>query len=87
MVADVRVEDVGGISNTALSIGVVLARAPLPDLSVIDMSFSRRMSETQESARKDGDRILVVGDTCEPAGEFTIDIVGEFLVSDLRRES
>ena len=85
VVVDIRVEDVGGISNTALSIRVVLARTPLPDLSIIDVSFARRVSEAQESARKDGDRILVVGDTREPASEFTIDVVGEVLVPDLPR--
>ena len=86
MVADVRVEDVGGVSNAALSIGIVLARAPLPNLSIVDMSFSRRVFEAQESARKDGDRILIVGDAREPASKFAVDVVGEVFVSDLRRE-
>jgi len=54
VVAEVRVEDVGGISDTALSIGIVLARTPLPDLPIIDVSLARGMFEAQESARKDG---------------------------------
>ena len=87
MVAEVRVEDVSGISNTALSIGVVLAWTPLPDLSVINVSFAGRMVEAQESSGKDGDWILVVSDARELASKFTVDVVGEILVSDLHRES
>ena len=86
MVTEFSHENVGGISNTALSIGIVLTRAPLPDLSVINMSFAGRMVEAQESARDDGDRILVVSDACEPATEFAVDVVGEVLVSDLCRK-
>lgn len=85
MVAEIRVEDAGSISNTTLRTGVVLARTPLPDLSIVDVSFARRMSETQESPRKNGYRILVVSDACEFASEFAVDVVGEGLVSDLRR--
>ena len=40
---DVRVEDIGDISNAPLSIGIVLARTLLPDLSIIDVSFARRV--------------------------------------------
>ena len=85
VVADVRVKYICGISNTTLSIRIVLARTPLPDLSIVDMSLARRMPEVQESAREDGDGILVVGDAREFASEFAVDVVGEVLVSDLRR--
>ena len=86
VVADVRVKNAGSISNTALSVGIVLARTPLPDLSVINVSFAGRMVEAQESARKNRDGILVVSDAREPATELAVDVVGEILVSDLCRE-
>ena len=86
VIVHISVEDVGGIPNTALSVGIVLTRTPLPNLPIIDVSFARRMVEAQESARKDWDGILVVGDTREPASEFAVDVVGEVLVSDLWRK-
>ena len=86
VIVHISVEDVGGIPNTALSVGIVLARTPLPNLPIIDVSLTRRMVEAQESARKDWDGILVVGDTRKPASEFAVDVVGEILVSDLRRK-
>ena len=84
MVTDITVEDVGNISNTALSIGIVLARTPLPDLTIINVSFAGRMVETQESAGEDRNGILVVSDAREFASEFAVYVVGEVLVSDLR---
>lgn len=48
MVVEVGLEDVGSISDAALGIRVVLTGTPLPDLSVIDMSFAGRVLEAQE---------------------------------------
>ena len=86
MVTDITTEDVGNISNTALSIGIVLARTPLPDLTIINVSFAGRMVEAQESAGEDRNGILVVSDACEFTSEFAVHVVGEVLVSDLRRK-
>lgn len=85
MVIRVRTEEVRSISNAALIIGVVLARTPLPGISifVINVRFARRMLETQESTGENRDRVLVVGNASEPAGELGINVVGEVLVADL----
>jgi hypothetical protein len=86
VVADVGIEDGGNISDTALSVGVVLANAPLPRLPIIDVCFSGRMVEAQESTGENWNRIFVVCDASEPASELVIDIVGEILVSGLHKK-
>ena len=86
MVTDIGIEDGGNISDTTLSVGVVLANAPLPRLSIIDVCFARRMVEAQESTGENWNRIFVVCDASEPASELAIDIVGEILVSDLHKK-
>ena len=83
MVRGVRNKNVWGVSNAALSIGVVLAWTPLPDFFIINVSFAGRVFVAQESTGEDRDRVLVVGDAGELAVELGIDVVGEVLVSDL----
>ena len=58
VIVEVSNEDTRGISNAALSIRVVLARTPLPDLSIVNVSFARRMFEAQESTGENRDRVL-----------------------------
>ena len=83
MIIGVRNKEVGGISNAALSIGVVLTRALLPDLSIVNVSFARRMPVAQESTGDNRDRVLEVGDASEPATELGVDVVDKVLIPDL----
>lgn len=87
MVIDVGDEDIGGISNAALSIGVVLTRAPHPDLYIINVSFAGRMVVTQESGRENRHRVLAVGNASESTAKMGVDIVGKVLISDLYKRS
>jgi hypothetical protein len=48
------------IPNAALSIGVVLARTPLPNLPIVNVSFAGGMPVAQESTGDQWDRVLVV---------------------------
>lgn len=84
MIIGVSDEDVWSISNAALSIGVILARTPLPDHSIINVSFTRRMVEAQESTGDNRNRILEVSNASEPTTKLGIDVIGEVLISDLR---
>ena len=83
VVIEVRNENVRGISNTALCISIVLARTPLPDLPIVDVSLTGRMSETQKSTRNDRNWIFEIGDASEPATELAVDVVSEILISNL----
>lgn len=85
MVVNIRVEDIGSVSDTTLAIGIVLARAPLPNRSIIDVSFAGWVLEAQESAREDRYGVLVVGDARKPATELAVNVIGKVLVSDLRK--
>ena len=85
MITKVSNKDAGSISNAALSIRVVLARTPLPDLAIVNVSFARRMVEAQRSTRDNRDRVLEVSNASEPATELAVDVVSEFLISDLPR--
>jgi len=82
MVVDVTNEDVRNIANATLCVGVVLAGTRLPDSSVIDVGFSRRVVEAQESTWDYWNGILQVGDTDERT-QFAVNKIGELLVSDL----
>jgi len=84
VIIGVRNKEVWGISNAALSIGIVLARTLLPDLSIVNMSFARRMPVAQESTGDNRDRVLQVGDASEPATKLGVDVVNEVLIPDLR---
>ena len=83
VVVNVGNEYIGGISNAALSIGVVLTRAPLPDLCIVNVSFAGRMVVTQESARENRHRVFAVGNASEFTTKMGVDIVGKVLVSHL----
>ena len=86
MIIGVGNKEVGGISNAALSIGIVLTRALLPDLSIVNMSFARRMPVAQESTGDNRDRVLEVGDASEPATELGVDVVDKVLIPDLHEK-
>jgi len=86
MIISVSNKEVGGISNATLNIGVVLAGTPLPDPSIVNVSFARRMPVAQESTGDNRDRVLEVGDASEPATELGVDVVGEALIPDLCRK-
>lgn len=83
VVIEVSEKDVRGISNAALFTRIVLARTPLPDLPVVDVSLTGRMSETQKSTRNDWNGIFEIGDASESAIELAVDVVGKILISNL----
>ena len=83
MIIRINNKEVGSISNATLSASVVLTRTPLPDLSIVNVSFAGRMLVAQESTRENRNRVLVVGNASEPATELGVDVVGEVLISDL----
>ena len=85
MIVNVSDKYVRSISNAALRIDVVLARAPLPDRSIVNVSFAGRMVVAPESTGDNRDRILVVCDASEPAAELGVNVVGKVLISDLCR--
>jgi hypothetical protein len=84
MIIEVTKKDAGSIPNAALSIGVVLAGTPLPNLPIINVSFAGGMPVAQESIGDYWDRVLMVSNASEPANELGVDIVCEVLISDLR---
>ena len=86
MVIESRVEDFGGISDTALGIVIVLTRARLSNRPAIAVSFARRMVIAQASAREDRDEVIAVDNACEPVTELAVDVVGKVLVFDLCRK-
>lgn len=83
MVTGVGDQYIGGIPDAALSIGVILTRALLPYLPIIDVSFAGRMVVTEGSAGNNRHRVLVVGNASEPAPKMGVDIVGKVLIPDL----
>ena len=85
VITKVSNKEVGSIPNAALSIRVVLTRTPLPDLSIVNVGFARRMVEAQRSTRDNRDRVLEVSNASEPAIELAVDVVSKFLISDLPR--
>jgi len=86
MIIRVSNKDVGGISNATLSIGVVLTRTPLPNPSIINVSFAGWMLVAQRKTRDNRDRVLEIGNASEPATELGVDVVGEILIADLWRK-
>jgi hypothetical protein len=75
---------IGSIPNAALTIGVVLARTPLPNLPIVNVGFARGVPVAQESTGDQRDRVLVVSNASEPVNELGVDIVCEVFISDLR---
>jgi hypothetical protein len=84
VITDIRHKDIRSISDTTLNIGVVLTRTPLPHQPIINVSFARRMPETQKTTGENRNGVLQVGDASELPVELTVNIVGEILISDLR---
>jgi len=83
MIISVSNKDVRSIPNAALKIDVVLAGAPLPDHSIVNVSFAGRMVVAPGSTGDNRDRVLIVCDASEPATELGVDVVGKVLISDL----
>ena len=86
VVTDVSLEDIGSISHATSGIRVILARAPHPDLSLVNVRFARRMPETHKPTRENRNGVLQVGYAGKPATKSTVDIAGEVFVSYLFEE-
>jgi len=76
----IRLENIGGITNRALIIRIVLSWAVLPRQTVINMSFARWVVETQQAPRKNGYRVLQIRDTRE-GDAMRVNPVGEIVVA------
>jgi len=77
-------EDVGNITDATLLVGVILAGACLPDATIVDMGFPRRVFVPKGPSRDDRDWILEIGNADECI-QFAVDEIGEILVSDLKK--
>lgn len=89
MVRLIRVEDVGNGANNALVRSIILARAAVPRVRVLDVDLPAGMREAQEPAGQDGHRVLLVGNPREARatgerGDVSVDVVCKGLVADAR---
>ena len=84
MILEVTDEEVRNITDAALLISVILARACLPAVVIIDVSFPRWVFEAQGPSRNDRDGVLLVGDA-NKCIQLAVDEIGELLVSYLKR--
>ena len=66
MIPQVAEEEVRNITDTALLVCIILARACLPAAAIIDVGFPRWVVVAQEPSRDDRDGVLQVGDTDKP---------------------